>query len=94
MNTKKRFSLLAILGMAVFSVNLCAQTPKADLLDVRFNADGTATDVSGKNHPIVSSQPLPTVAFNDTYNLNAATFTGTGKDYYYFDCSADTEFVD
>ena len=94
MKTKNRFSLLAILGMAVFSVNICAQTPKADLLDIQFNADGTATDVSGRNHKIVSSQPLPSVAFNDTYNLNAATFTGTGNDYYYYDYSADQEFID
>ncbi len=94
MNTKYRFSLLVILGMAIFSVNIFAQTPKADLLNIRFNADGTATDVSGKKHPIVSSQTLPSVAFNSTYNLNAATFTGTGKDYYYFDYSADKEFID
>ena len=94
MNTKNRFSLLAFLGMAIFSVNICAQTPKADLLDIQFNADGTATDVSGKNRPIVSSEPHPSVAFNDTYNQYAATFTGTGKDYYYFDYSADQEFIE
>ena len=94
MNTKNRISLLTILGMAFFSVNICAQTPKADLFDIQFNADGTATDVSGKNHSIVSSQPLPSVAFNDTYNLNAATFTGTGNDYYYYDYSSDQEFID
>ena len=94
MNTKNRFSLLTIFGMAIFSVNICAQTPKADLLDIRFNVDGTATDESGRNHPIVSSQPLPSVTFNDTYNLNAATFTGTGNDYYYFDYSTDQKFID
>ena len=94
MNTKNRISLLVILGIAIFSVNICAQTPKADLLDIHFNADGTATDVSGRNHPIVSSQPLPSVAFNNTYNLNSATFTGTGNDYYYYDYSDDQEFID
>ena len=94
MNTKNRFPLLTILGMVLFSVNICAQTPKADLLDIWFNADGTATDVSGSNRPIVSSQPLPSVTFNETYNLNAATFTGTGDDYYYFDYSADQKFID
>ena len=94
MNTKNSSSLFPILGLVLFSVNLSAQTPKADLLDIRFNADGTATDVSGKNRTIVSSQPVPSVAFNDTYKLNAATFTGTGNDYYYFDYSADQEFID
>ena len=94
MNTKNSSSLFTILGLVFFSVNLCAQTPKADLLDIRFNADGTATDVSGKNRTIVSSQPVPSVAFNDTYKLNAATFTGTGNDFYYFDYSADQEFID
>ena len=34
------------------------------------------------------------MAFNDTYNLNTATFTGTGKDYYYYDYSTDQEFID
>ena len=63
MNTKNRISLLVILGIAIFSVNICAQTPKADLLDIHFNADGTATDVSGRNHPIVSSQPLQSSGF-------------------------------
>ena len=94
MNTKNSSSLFPILGLVFFSVNLCAQTPKADLLDIRFNTDGTATDVSGKNRTIVSSQPVPSVAFNDTYKLNAATFTGTGNDFYYFDYSADQEFID
>ena len=94
MNTKNSSSLLTILGLVFFSVNLCAQTPKADLLDIRFNIDGTATDVSGKNRTIVSSEPLPSVAFNDTYKLNAATFTGTGKDFYFFDYSADKKFIE
>ena len=94
MNTKNSSSLLTILGLVLFSVNLCAQTPKADLLDIRFNIDGTATDVSGKNRTIVSSEPLPSVAFNDTYKLNAATFTGTGKDFYFFDYSADKKFIE
>ncbi len=94
MNAKNRYPLLTILGLVLFSVNICAQTPKADLLDIRFNADGTASDVSGKNRPIVSSQTLPSVTFNDTYNLHAATFTGTGNDYYYFDYSADQKFID
>ena len=88
MNAKNRFPLLTILGLVLFTVNICAQTPKADLLDIRFNADGTASDVSGQKRMIVSSQTLPSVTFNDTYNLHAATFTGTGNDYYYFESKA------
>ena len=94
MSRKDRISLLAIIGLAFFSVNICAQTPKADLLDVRFNVDGTATDVSGRERPIVSGLILPSVAFNDTYNLYAASFTGSGDDYYYFDYAEDQEFID
>ena len=95
---KKLFTIITLI-FAFVSASLATilypiKTPKADLLDIRFNVDGTATDVSGKKHKIVSSQPRPSVAVNDRYNLNAATFTGTVKDYYYFDYSADTEFID
>ncbi len=94
MKIKNLFSLLPILCITLFSKNMYAQVPKADLFDIRFNADGTAIDVSGRNLQIVSSQPTPSVAFNETYNLNAATFTGTGDDYYYYDYSADKKFID
>ena len=95
---KKLFTIITLL-FAFVSASLATiihpiQTPKADLLDIRFNVDGTATDVSGKNRTIVSSQPRPSVAFNDSYKLNAATFTGTGKDFYYFDYSADKKFIE
>ena len=95
---KKLFTIITLL-FAFVSASLATilypiKTPKADLLDIRFNVNGTATDVSGKNHTIVSSQPRPSVAFNDKYNLNAATFTGTGKDFYFFDFSADKKFIE
>ena len=94
---KKLFTIITLL-FAFVSASLATilypKAPKADLLDIRFNVDGTATDVSGKNRKIVSSQPRPSVALNDKYNLNAATFTGTGKDFYYFDFSADKKFIE
>ena len=94
---KKLFTIITLL-FAFVSASLATilypKAPKADLLDIRFNVDGTATDVSGKNRKIVSSQPRPSVAFNDKYNLNAATFTGTGKDFYFFDYSADKKFIE
>ena len=94
---KKLFTIITLL-FAFVSASLATilypKAPKADLLDIRFNVDGTATDVSGKNRKIVSSQPRPSVALNDKYNLNAATFTGTGKDFYFFDYSADKKFIE
>ncbi len=95
---KKLFTIITLI-FAFVSASLATilypiKTPKADLLDIRFNVDGTATDVSGKKHKIVSSQPRPSVAVNDRYNLNAATFTGTGKDFYFFDYSADKKFIE
>ena len=95
---KKLFTIITLI-FAFVSASLATilypiKTPKADLLDIRFNVDGTATDVSGKKRTIVSSQPRPSVALNDKYNLNAATFTGTGKDFYFFDYSADKKFIE
>lgn len=50
--------------------------PKADMLDVVFNLDGTATDLSPMNHTVnkVSHNYPFSVASNTTFNRNVVTF--------------------
>ena len=54
-----------------------ATTVKADMLDVIFNIDGTATDVSPMQHTVtvIKDDDAPmTVALNTTYGRNVVTF--------------------
>ncbi|MGN0231958.1 MAG: LamG-like jellyroll fold domain-containing protein [Muribaculaceae bacterium] len=50
-------------------------TPKADLLDVVFGADGTATDVSPMHNTVIAKGTK--TYFNDTYNRYVANFDNT-----------------
>lgn len=48
---------------------------KADLLDIIFNLDGTATDISPMQNEVVTvGEVIPTVTYSDTYKRNIATF--------------------
>ena len=49
-------------------------TIKADLLDVVFNVDGTATDVSPMHSDVIVLGNTPAVTYNETYKRNMATF--------------------
>jgi len=50
--------------------------PEADLLDVVFNDDGSASDVSPMKHAI-TAVGKPQVAYNETYKCNVASFANT-----------------
>lgn len=77
--------------------------PTADMLDVVFNTDGTATDLSPMNHTVSKisySYPF-TISFNSTYNRNMVTFNpaqngsdggATGGSYYRVDYLNNASF--
>lgn len=77
----------------------------ADMLDVEFNLDGTAIDVSPMGHTVTKiEQDHPfTVTLNTTYNRNVVNFSpaangvnlpeGEGS-YYRIDYEGNTEFQD
>ena len=71
---------------------------KADLLDVVFNEDGTATDVSPMQNEITLLGEAPTVAYNETYKRNMATFSNdlgsTGKSAFKIDYDSNQAFKD
>ena len=54
---------------ALFASSVWAQVPKADLLDVVFNEDGTATDVS-TSQMTVESFGSPTIVKSAKYGIN------------------------
>ena len=71
----KRISVMVatfLLGMATW-----AQVPKADLLDVVFNDDGTATDVSAMANT-VQTIGAPSVVRSLKYGINEACFKKNG----------------
>jgi hypothetical protein len=76
------------------------QSGAADILDVLFNLDGSATDISPMQHAITlhnnASYPL-SVAADITYGRNAVTFNpmengGTTGSYYRIDYANNNEF--
>ncbi len=82
------------------SVKFVSDAPVADMLDVVFNADGTATDVSPMHNDIesVTSDNSYTAYYSDTYQRYVASFNNTwgGKTSSYFkiDYSENQEFKD
>ena len=64
---------------------------KADLLDIVFDVDGSAKDVSPMQNTVQILGETPTVAYNETYKRNVATFDnelgGTGVSAYKIDYS-------
>ncbi|MGN0201947.1 MAG: glycerophosphodiester phosphodiesterase family protein [Candidatus Cryptobacteroides sp.] len=73
--------------------------PEADLLDIRFNADNTASDVSKSRHEILAlkgplavnfESPVPGVQYAAHFS-NETGLTVTDS-YYRFDYSSDTDF--
>lgn len=61
------------------------QPPKADMLDVVFNSDGTATDISPMQMQI-NKVGAPVVSYNAEYERNMASlvnaYGGAGQNYY------------
>ncbi|MDR1667379.1 MAG: hypothetical protein LBS03_06795 [Bacteroidales bacterium] len=76
------------------------QAGAADMLDVIFNTDGTATDVSPMAHTVewrkTNEYPL-SVAYNSSWGRNVVTFNPKGNaetpgDYYVVNYDANTDF--
>ncbi|MGN1256277.1 MAG: LamG-like jellyroll fold domain-containing protein, partial [Bacteroidaceae bacterium] len=71
--------------------------PVADLLDVVFNTDGSATDQSPMNN-VVDTRGAPVVTYNETYKRNMAYFDnpygGSGVDGYGIDYESNDEFLE
>ena len=72
--------------------------PKADLLDVVFDTDGTARDISPMQNEVILLGEAPTVAYNETYKRNVATFdnelSGSGKSAYKIDYENNQKMKD
>ena len=70
--------------------------PVADILDIVFNEDGTATDVSPLKNA-VEVRGVPTVSYNDSLKLNVAHFDnplgGSGTHAYGIDYSTNSEVM-
>ena len=71
--------------------------PKADILDVVFNSDGTAIDISPMQNEVqVIGQSAIEVYFNETYKMNIPRFTnpwsGTATHYYKVDYENNEAF--
>ena len=67
--------LLCSFVLSVAWMSATAQdAPVADLLDVEFNIDGTAIDVSPMNNTVEFIGEGPTIAYNAAFGRNVATF--------------------
>ena len=84
----------------VDSITFTAPLPKADLLDVVFNADGTATDISPMNFTVERGGSATTV-WNDDYQRYEARLAGNkwgdsnvASDFYRVNYSDNQAFMD
>ncbi len=57
--------------------------PVADLFDIVFGENGTATDVSEQNIDVTVGPTTPTTYFNETYNRWVAQFPGDNTQCYF-----------
>ena len=80
----------------VDSISFTTDVPQADMLDVRFNADGTATDISPMQMNVQKIGNTQTVYYNETYKRYAANFvnpwSGNASGYYKVDWENNTKF--
>ena len=65
--------LLFLMTALLMGMTSWAQVPKADLLDVVFNDDGTATDISATQN-VVELFGTPNVVESSKYGINVACF--------------------
>ncbi|MFA6819102.1 MAG: LamG-like jellyroll fold domain-containing protein [Bacteroidaceae bacterium] len=85
------------LGVSTIKINDKSEKPIADMLDVKFNEDGTATDISPMANPIetISGLGLSTY-YNKTYQRYVArfenTWAGTPTGYYKMDYATNQNF--
>jgi glycerophosphoryl diester phosphodiesterase len=85
------------LGVTTIKINDNSQKPVADMLDVKFNEDGTATDISPMANPIETISGLGlTTYYSKTYQRYVArfenTWAGTPTGYYKMDYASNQNF--
>lgn len=98
---KKKFFFLIAWALLGVWIPLTAQAdvdvPKADLLDVVFNSDGSATDVSPMGNAIEKVGNIE-VTYDSRYGLNMPALVnpigGNGACYYKVDFSTNQAFKD
>ena len=70
--------------------------PVADLLDVKFNADGSAVDLSTKSKTVTHCGSTSSVYYSETYQRYVASFShtwgATATGYYKVDFESDQAF--
>ena len=91
-----RKKLFYTLALSVACMTASAQSiPTADLLDVQFQADGTAVDLSTMKNPVEKNGTTATVAYNDAFGRYVATFNnawgGTTTGWYKVDYNSTEE---
>ena len=62
-------TILLLVCSVVCGLAAWAQLPKADVMDLQFNADGTVTDVSAMQNP-VTVVGSPRIVKSDLFNMN------------------------
>ena len=93
-------ALYSVPGDGLDSITFEAPLPKADLLDVVFNADGTAKDISPMNFEVERGGNA-TTEWSDTYNRYVAKLAGNkwgdsnvAEHFYRVDYSENQAFKD
>ena len=80
----------------VDSISTVTDVPQADLLDVIFNEDGTAQDISPMQMAVQSIGKSHYVTYSGTYRRNIATFSNpwasTASGYYKVDFENNVKF--
>ena len=67
---KSYFQILVVLLTIIsWGTNVCAQVPKADLLDIVFNDDGSASDVSPLQNEVMT-MGTPIIVKSPMYDMN------------------------
>lgn len=59
-----------------------AKMPTADLFDIQFGKNGTATDASANGVKVLHGNSLPNTSLNETTNRYVASFTGSNQCFY------------
>ena len=93
-----KHKFLLLMTAVMMGMTSWAQVPKADLLDVVFNDDGTATDISASQNK-VELFGVPRVVKSSKYGMNVACFhdNGLNKDcayWYKVDYEKNIDFLD
>lgn len=70
-------------------VSSVASKPVADIFNVEFGENGTASDVSGRNVSVKAGKNTPKTAINGDYKRMQATFAGNNQSFYRIDYADD-----